>query len=177
MKRISAGGAGGVGVRERGAAGVAQIAPGIDAFTRHTGLQRQQDPLVRLKLKRLYPLRTVGRTRRARWRSEPRVSRRRRTARWRRRSATLWSCRRWRVENRAALECRMATTFTARRGGHQCDNCLKGSHTRHLTLDIRHLDPAHRLQRQKLDPIEIVEPLRTASRSRQPRSQSGRGCR
>ncbi len=49
MKRISAGGAGGVGVRERGAAGVAQIAPGIDAFTRHTGLQRQQDPLVRLK--------------------------------------------------------------------------------------------------------------------------------
>ena len=28
-----------------------------------------------------------------------------------------------------ALECRMATTFTARRGGHQCDNCLKGSHT------------------------------------------------
>ncbi len=55
MKRISAGGAGGVGVRERGAAGVAQIAPGIDAFTRHTGLQRQQDPLVRLKLKRLYP--------------------------------------------------------------------------------------------------------------------------
>ena len=38
-----------MGVRERGAAGVAQIAPGIDAFTRHTGLQRQQDPLVRLK--------------------------------------------------------------------------------------------------------------------------------
>jgi hypothetical protein len=38
-----------------GAGGVAQIAPGIDAFTRHTGLQRQQDPLVRLKLKRLLP--------------------------------------------------------------------------------------------------------------------------
>src|SRR5712675_363635 len=38
-----------------GAGGVAQIAPGIDAFTRHTVLQRQQDPLVRLKLKRLYP--------------------------------------------------------------------------------------------------------------------------
>jgi hypothetical protein len=36
-----------------GAGGVAQIAPGIDAFTRHTGLQRQQDPLVRLKLKKL----------------------------------------------------------------------------------------------------------------------------
>ncbi len=32
---------------------VRQIAPGIDAFTRHTGLQRQQDPLVRLKLKKL----------------------------------------------------------------------------------------------------------------------------
>ena len=62
MKRISAGGAGGVGVRERGAAGVAQIAPGIDAFTRHTGLQRQQDPLVRLKLKKLPPFRTVERT-------------------------------------------------------------------------------------------------------------------
>jgi hypothetical protein len=42
-----------------------------------------------------------------------------------------------RVENRAALECRMATTFTARRGGHQCDNCLKGSRTstQHRTLD------------------------------------------
>ena len=38
-----------------GAGGVAQIAPGIDAFTRHTGLQRQQDPLVRLKLKKLNP--------------------------------------------------------------------------------------------------------------------------
>jgi hypothetical protein len=36
-----------------GAGGVAQIAAGIDAFTRHTGLQRQQDPLVRLKLKKL----------------------------------------------------------------------------------------------------------------------------
>ncbi len=60
-----------------GAGGVAQIAPGIDAFTRHTGLQRQQDPLVRLKLKKLHPLRTVQRTWRARWRSEPRVSRRR----------------------------------------------------------------------------------------------------
>ena len=58
MKRISAGGAGGVGVRERGAAvalAALQIAPGIDAFTRHTGLQRQQDPPVRLKLKRLLP--------------------------------------------------------------------------------------------------------------------------
>ena len=30
-----------------GAGGVAQIAPGFDAFTRHTGLQRQQDPLVK----------------------------------------------------------------------------------------------------------------------------------
>jgi hypothetical protein len=37
------------------AGGLAQIAPGIDAFTRHTGLQREQDPLVRLKLKRLLP--------------------------------------------------------------------------------------------------------------------------
>src|SRR5216684_7255525 len=54
-----------------GAGGVAQIAPGIDAFTRHTGLQRQQDPPVRLKLKRLNPLTTVERTRRACWRSEP----------------------------------------------------------------------------------------------------------
>jgi hypothetical protein len=43
-----------------------------------TRLQRQQDPLVRLKLKKLpTPLRTVERTRRVRWRSEPRVSRRR----------------------------------------------------------------------------------------------------
>jgi hypothetical protein len=39
----------------RGNSGVAQIAPGIDAFTRHTSLQCQQDPLVRLKLKRLLP--------------------------------------------------------------------------------------------------------------------------
>jgi len=45
-----------------GAGGVTQIAAGIDAFTRHTGLH----PLVRLKLKRLFPLRTVERTRRAR---------------------------------------------------------------------------------------------------------------
>jgi hypothetical protein len=29
----------------------------------------------------------------------------------------------------ARVECRMATTFTARRGGHRCDKCLKGSHT------------------------------------------------
>jgi hypothetical protein len=52
MKRISAGGAGGLGVRERGAA-VALALPRIDAFTRHTGLQRQQDPLARLRLKKL----------------------------------------------------------------------------------------------------------------------------
>src|SRR5476649_181977 len=36
-----------------GAGGVAQIAAGIDSFTRHTGLRHQQDPLVRIKLKLL----------------------------------------------------------------------------------------------------------------------------
>src|SRR6266481_4379987 len=30
----------------------------------------------------------------------------------------------WRVENATALKCRMATTFTPRRGGHRCDKCL-----------------------------------------------------
>jgi hypothetical protein len=51
MKRISAGGAGGVGVRERGAAVALAALPRLQleltAFTRHTGLQRQEDPLVK----------------------------------------------------------------------------------------------------------------------------------
>jgi hypothetical protein len=78
-------------------------------------LQREQDPLVRLKLKRLLP--PSGPLNEPGGRAGDRNPEYR-DASGRRNQQTLWSCRRWRVENATALECRMATTFTARRGGH-----------------------------------------------------------
>jgi hypothetical protein len=62
MKRISAGGAGGVGVRERGAAVALAALPRLHLEltpSPGTPVCNQQDPLVRLKLKKLPPLRTV----------------------------------------------------------------------------------------------------------------------
>src|SRR6266478_1280116 len=61
-----------------GAGGVAQIAPGIDAFTPAHRFAAPTKPAGAIKAEEaLTPLRTVERTRRARWRSELRVSRRR----------------------------------------------------------------------------------------------------
>src|SRR6266481_4562191 len=120
MKRISAGGAGGVGVRELGAA-VALAAlsrlqleltpsPGIPvaAPTRPTGAIKAEEALT--------PLTTVERTRAGVLAigTQSIATPMNRTVADA--SATLWPCRPWRVENATALECRMATTFTARRG-------------------------------------------------------------
>jgi hypothetical protein len=92
-------------------------------------LQRQQDPLVRLKLKRLQPPSgPLNEPAGALAIGTQNIATPIKPHRWRTRSATLWSCGRWRVEN--------ATAVARHQQGRRALDCGRDAMARPPAIDI-----------------------------------------